>query len=275
MASGIRRKSAPSRLVISDVHSDSPCQECILCKSKQHVYTHPLKWKDQSLFTYLRDIEPEMFIDATACICRNCKADLANGKKDPAHYHPRWTARTPRDTPCEVPNCEDPACRSTKLGTRELLINCQPQNMGEVKLCSKHYVELYKQLHPDHYKFNCMLCSVPIKASSSFRQCTAPAILQSHLEEHTGFTGVLTTKDKCYRYNLLVIKKEKTITNDEDFSQLIANTEKLLPDLPFSISKEGRLFEIGLLLTAISVAHDLGKQSHDSTLRSQQIHGEH
>ena len=129
--------------------------------------------------------------------------------------------------------------------------------MGEVKLCSKHYVELYKQLHPDHYKFNCMLCSVPIKASSSFRQCTAPAILQSHLEEHTGFTGVLTTKDKCYRYNLLVIKKEKTITNDEDFSQLIANTEKLLPDLPFSISNEGRLFEIGLLLTAISVAHDL------------------
>ena len=116
------------------------------------------------------------------------------------------------DTPCEVPNCEDPTCRSTKLGIRELLsdlFNCQPQNMGEVKLCSKHYVELYKQLHPDHYKFNCMLCSVPIKASSSFRQCTAPAILQSHLEEHTGFTGVLTTKDKCYRYNLLVIKKRK------------------------------------------------------------------
>ena len=140
MASGIRRKSAPSRLVISDVHSDSPCQECILCKSKQHVNTHPLKWKDQSLFTYLRDIEPEMFIVATACICRNCKADLANGKKDPAHYHPRWTARTLCDTPCEVPNCEDPACRSTKLGTRELLsdlFNCQPQNMGEVKLCSK------------------------------------------------------------------------------------------------------------------------------------------
>ena len=116
MASGIRRKSAPSRLVISDVHSDSPCQECILCKSKQHVYTHPLKWKDQSLFTYLRDIEPEMSIDATACICRNCKADLANGKKDPAHYHPWWTARTPCDTPCEVPNYEDPACRSTKQG---------------------------------------------------------------------------------------------------------------------------------------------------------------
>ena len=88
MASGIRRKSAPSRLVISDVHSDSPCQECILCKSKQHVYTHPLKWKDQSLFTYLRDIEPEMFIDATACICRNCKADLANGKKRPCPLPP-------------------------------------------------------------------------------------------------------------------------------------------------------------------------------------------
>ena len=31
----------------------------------------------------------------------------------------------------------------------------------------------------------------------------------------------------------------------------------MLPDLPFSISNKGRLFEIGLLLTAISVAHDL------------------
>ena len=221
MAFGIRRKSAPSRLVISDVHSDSPCQECILCKNK-HVYTHPLKWKNQSLFTYLRDIEPEMFIDATACICRNCKADLANGKKTlpiTTHGGQLGLRVTHHVRYLIVKTPPPPPCRSTKLGTRELLsdlFNCQPQNMGEVKLCNKHYVELYKQLHPDHYKFNCMLCSVPIKASSSFRQCTAPAILQSHLEEHTGFTGVLTTKDKlrlaCYRYNLLVTKKEKTIT---------------------------------------------------------------
>lgn len=265
MASGTtRRNSAPSRLVFSDVHSGSPCKECFLCKEKQPVYTHAMKWKDQSLLTYLRDIEPEMSIDARTCICRNCRLDLANGQRDSANYHPRWAPKTQCDDTCEVPNCEDPACRSTKLGTKELLrdlFNCQPKNEVETKLCSKHYLELYKKLHPDKYQFNCAVCSAPVKSSSSFRPCAAPEIYQSHLQEYTGFTGVLTGTDKlclaCYRHNLMVVKKEKAITNDKDLASLVTDIENSLPDMPFSISDEGRLLEIGLSLTVISVARDL------------------
>ena len=122
MASGTRRKSAstPSRLVFSDVHIGTPCSECFLRKENQAVYTHPAKWKNQAMLAFVQAIEPD--IKAEACICRNCRDNIAGGYKDPLNYHPRWLRQSRiASMLCEVPHCDALACRTTKLGTRELL----------------------------------------------------------------------------------------------------------------------------------------------------------
>ncbi len=263
MASGTRRVNSESEpLVFSDVHAGHPCIECFLCKESPVVYTHPVKWKNDSLFTFVKGIRPDIM--PQSCICRNCRDNLAGGQKDPTNYHPRWIQRT--DTKlCEVPECDKPASRSTKLGDRALLstlFNCSDTASDQTNLCSSHYRVLHRELNPGNYQWNCIVCSTPVRASS-YRTCSEREIFQSHLREHTDFSGSITTTDKlcmpCYRYSLAVVKmvKEKPITTDSDLAHLVTEIQNSLPTLPLQIDEESKLLDIALGLTVLSVAHDL------------------
>ena len=84
MATGLRtcRKAETSVLsmvhpgVLSMVHPGQPCLHCTLCKEKYPVYTHPIKWKNEHLYTLLRELEPNISIQPESCVCRNCRDDL-------------------------------------------------------------------------------------------------------------------------------------------------------------------------------------------------------
>ena len=85
---GHRASSVPSRLVFSNVHKGRPCTNCLLCKDKQPQYTHPIKWKNQALLTFLKTLEPELNIAPDACICRNCRDSISSGQRNPDSYNP-------------------------------------------------------------------------------------------------------------------------------------------------------------------------------------------
>ena len=125
MATGTRMtaKRVPTPSILSDAHPDHPChQQCFLCKEQKVVYTHPTKWKKPELFSFLRAMEPA--VEEDSCICQNCRDNIARGQRDPTKFHPRWIQQSqpqPENQICEVSGCNEPACRNTKLGDRELL----------------------------------------------------------------------------------------------------------------------------------------------------------
>ena len=99
MATGTRRSLPPP--VYSDVHKGRPCMECYLCKQTQAIYTHPIKWKNQTLLSLLKDLEPDLDISPDTCICRNCHDSLCSGQGT-ENFQPRWT----RLASCSSKICE-------------------------------------------------------------------------------------------------------------------------------------------------------------------------
>ena len=98
-------------------------------------------------------IEPDLNILPDACICRNCRDSLSNGRKKPNNYKPRWSRVAPIIKPCEVSGCIEPACRCTKLATKEEItqnLQCPLDNLEnfETNLCDNHYRNLHKQISP-------------------------------------------------------------------------------------------------------------------------------
>ena len=98
-------KKSSFQEVYSDVHKSRPCTSCTLCKEKSIKYTHPVKSKDENLLKFLQSIEPDLNILPDACICRNCRDSLSNGRKKPNNYKPRWSRVAPIIKPCEVCPC--------------------------------------------------------------------------------------------------------------------------------------------------------------------------
>ena len=194
-------KRTSSRQVFSDVHKSRPCTSCTLCKERSIQCTHPVKWKDGNLLKFLQSIEPDLNILPDACICRNCRDSLSSGEKN---RNPRWSRVAPNTKPCEVSGCFEPACRCTKLATKEEIsqhLQCPPldnlENM-ETNLCDKHYRNLHKQLSPASYQWKCAVCSIAIRGSNyqSFRACAEPELFEKHLREHTDHDVSITASDK-------------------------------------------------------------------------------
>ena len=155
MASGVR-KAVLSPPVYSNVHPGRLCQECCLCKERKAVYTHASKWKNKSLFEFLRKLVP---VEADSCICHNCRDSAARGERDPTNFHPRWAQLSNEDNImlCEVPECGEHARRSTKMGSAG-------NQSGASNLCAVHYRALHKATNPGAYKSNCTICSCAISA---------------------------------------------------------------------------------------------------------------
>ena len=277
MASGssTRRKSR-TRLVFSSVHENRPCSDCTLCKETYVQYTHPVRWKNQDLVIFLKSMEPHLSIQQESCICRNCHESLRKGQKDPENFSPRWRKEHTHHmcAECEVASCSEPVSRSTQLASRDeisdflqctLDIRSANSKTTTTDLCDKYYRAVQKKLNPTNYQWRCVVCSAGIRGSnySSFRSCCDPELFQRHLIEHADFQGNITASDKvcaeCYRHSLTIskIKKENLVTNDHDFSVLVASIQTSLPALPFSIKDESKLIEIATKYTVIHVAQTL------------------
>ena len=260
--------SVPAREVLSDAHVGRPCLECFLCKDVQLVYSHPIKWKNPSLLPFLRSLEPTLQLQGDTCICRNCRSDLCNGLKDPNNFHPRWKRQVRSSSQlCEVPQCNEPACINTKLGSQESIneiLKFSPQDPTQTSLCNRHYRTLHRDLKPENYQLKCGVCNTAIRGTS-YRTCIEHDKFQRHLEEHTGFSRTLTANQKlclgCYRHNLSVVRDvtEDAITanRDSEFESLITKIKNSLPMMPFTISEESKLIDIALTFTVIGVAEDL------------------
>ena len=285
-------KEITNSLDFSAVHENRPCTNCILCKETYTHYTHPVKWKNQDLITFLKCIEPHLNIQHDSCICRNCRADLSKGQEDPENFFPRWKKEHKHETTCEVFECNEPVSKSTSLACREEIeeylkcpLKCTSADIKATTthLCDKHYRCLQKELNPENYQWKCVVCSAAIRGSnySNFRACSEPEQFQKHLQEHAGFQGTITASDKvcaaCYRHSLVFskINKEKLTTDDEDFLTLLASIQDSIPAFPFHIGSESKLIEIALKFTVIHVAkrlldnHALRLQCVHSTFQSE------
>lgn len=209
--------------VYSEVHRGIPCNSCILCKETYPVYTHPILWKTNTLLDFLKGIEPQLNVSTKSCICRHCRDSLLCGLKNPGQYHPRWKQHTNTTTECQVPSCDEPASRHTQMADKEAIqfhLKCGPLSNNDsttgTSLCDKHYRALHKEVKPSSYQWKCAVCSMHINGTNyhTFRACTKPELFQTHLEQHTGFDGTLSTTDKlckvCYRHSLTVAKLQET-----------------------------------------------------------------
>ena len=269
-----QQEKRTSRSVFSDVHKGRPCTACTLCKEKSIQYTHPLKWKDEGLISFLHAIEPDLNIPADACICRNCRDSLSNGRKHPDNYRPRWLkVSTGIMKKCDVPGCIEHALRCTKLATREEIrqhLQCPPltsPDKMETDLCNKHYRILHKQVNPSSYQWKCAVCSVAIRGSNyhNFRACSEPELFQKHLQEHTTFEGNITACDKvcmdCYRLSLAIahLEKEKPLTTDDDFKCLIDSIKSSMTPMPPVVTDENQLITYALKSSAVGIAYQLLK----------------
>ena len=168
MASGssARRKSQ-THLVFSNVHENRACSDCTLCKEMYVQYTHPVRWKNQDLVTFLKAIEPHLSIQES-CICRSCHESLRKGQKDPENFLPRWRKELNpyKCAECEVASCSEPVSRSTQLVSRdkisessECTLDTRPANSNPTStdLCDKHYRALQKKLNPENYQWRCVV----------------------------------------------------------------------------------------------------------------------
>ena len=262
------------RQVQSDVHKGRPCTSCVLCKEKAVQYTHPVRWKDATLYEFLVASETNLNIPPDACICRNCRDSLSTERKTPDSYKPRWArvaASTSTTQCCEVPGCAEASCRRTTLANREEIshhLKCSPlSNSGspETSLCDGHYRTLDKLVNPANYQWKCAVCSTAIRGSNyhNFRTCTDPDLFQRHLKEHTDYEGTITASDKvcmeCYRHSLLVVRlaKEKPVTTDEGLRSLIDSIKDSMT--PLLVHEDNEIIDHALKMTAVCIARQLLK----------------
>ena len=147
MASGLRKKSKDSPAT-SDVHKGRPCASCILCAESPPVYTHPIKWKNTALYSLLRELEPDKNIEPESCVCTNCRNSLIEYQSDKENFQPRWSRQSKRSNDtcaCDIPECSEPASRSTKLIERKkisAIIDCaglpEADPEAQTNLCDVH-----------------------------------------------------------------------------------------------------------------------------------------
>ena len=172
------------------MHENRPCTQCVLCDETRAVYTHPEKWKDRTILSFLESIEPDLSIRPDSCICRNCRDCLASGKKDPENFSPRWKKESKHNSVCDVSGCTEPTFKSTKLADRQgisMLLKCalKPIRSGtddslSTPLCYRNYHSLHKEINPVHYQWKCAVCSIGISSHnySNFRACSEPEVFQ-------------------------------------------------------------------------------------------------
>lgn len=107
------------RQVTCSVHPETPCHPCILCKKGNYSkYFHPKTLKNKTSLDLLHQSEPQLSIEPTSCIYRNCRDDICR-LSEPS-FVPRWK-KLHNDNKCFLPECNNPAHKVTKLATSDKL----------------------------------------------------------------------------------------------------------------------------------------------------------
>ena len=279
MTSKRKCRSLPTSLNIhSDAHPDKKCTQCKLCGESSSRYTHPITWKNEDLVILLRKVEPH--IEQDSCICRNCRESLRTGLNT-TDFHPRWHKQTTSSTECQVEGCMVKACRSTKLASHaeiltllklELKPSCTSDNTTTY-LCDSHYRSLHKEIKPQSYRNKCVTCGVTIRELTHIRHYPNPDRIQMHLQQHVGFEGTITSKDRvcetCYRSHLTLLKamEDSSVSDGEDLGALVSKLQGTIPSLPVTITTEDELISLAAKITIIKVAQEL-LTNHALTLNS-------
>ena len=98
------------RQVTCSVHPERPCHPCILCKKGKILSP---KNTDKTSLELLRQFEPELSIEPTSCICRNCRDDIC--RLSESSFVPRWKKSHNDSDKCSIPECDKLAYKVTNL----------------------------------------------------------------------------------------------------------------------------------------------------------------
>lgn len=147
--------------VYSDAHEGRTCTACKLCGESNSSYTHPAKWKNKELVTYLRRIEPNMIISQDICICRKCRKSLRAGLSNPCQFQPRWQ-KSNSVQECQIQGCTENAFRSTRLASHEDIERLLKLSLKAAPCVSDSTISnlcaLHKEINPLNYQKKCATC---------------------------------------------------------------------------------------------------------------------
>ena len=85
------------------------------------MYTHSIQWQNEALHSLLaEELEPDKNIEPESCICTNCQISLIEYQSEKENFQ-RQSKRSNDTCACDIPECSEPASRSTKLIERKKL----------------------------------------------------------------------------------------------------------------------------------------------------------
>ena len=149
-------------------------------------------------------------------ICRPCRNDVSSIGID--GFIPRWR-KSNISTVCYVPGCNSTDTKITKIVDSEtpqtFFCGDSPEqsefHMGGTPLCTSHYGEWYRHLHPSQH-LKCKTCNRSITENKS-RCFPEPALIETFLKENEDYTSKIHPQDRlrytCYKSYLIIIKHLK------------------------------------------------------------------
>ena len=129
---------------------------CVAWKVNQGSYTHPKDWQDKAVFTMLKSLEQSKELQADSCICRLCRHELSLCCKNDNHTPKRMKESQGKQS-CFVRSCNEGADIVTKVANQKTVCECfnmlpSVESVSTATaLCSTHYQELYRHIHPTSY----------------------------------------------------------------------------------------------------------------------------
>ena len=209
-------------------HADSetrPC--CFLCNCYHPGMTSPSNWKSDDARKYILALD----VPKGGLICQPCRKDITKVISDSA-FMPRWLKLHDCKKKSSVQGCKSDVFTSLRQGSCEQITKAftllglktsTPTISVPLPLCKQHYHAVYKTLKP--VQIHCVTCGTSIRHSNT-KLCPQPAIIELYLKENTGFEGSICETDKvcyaCYRSQLFILQKSKSISMDSDLEQIIS-----------------------------------------------------
>ena len=186
----------------SKYHPERPCSECVLCGKYSMYYSHYGAWSEGEREYLKQHLSTELA--ASACICAAHQRE-ARREHSPG-FMPKWK-KPAGPSLAEHPThcCAYPSCTTNSrliapsfASPQQLCVVLQVPSRPELLLCSKHYMELYRQFHSP---LQCASCGVEPKSGITFtRHCPDPTIINEAM--NTNITEEDRVCFRCYKRQL-------------------------------------------------------------------------
>ena len=131
--------------------------------------------------------------------------------------------------------CKNSAVSSVSTTTEVMQVFAQAgltciNDVEPTPLCKQHYQLVYDALQPRQ----CTTCGTRLRAGNH-RSCPQPDIVRKHLNERTGFLGVIQVEDQvtlvCYRSHLVLLRDNTPISTASDLARLICDYVHNIPTI--------------------------------------------